>query len=105
MPSPLTLASLVVGYLVTLVLVRWVVLNKKEHPVSTVAWILAIVLLPYFGGVLYLFFGINRVERRKRQRRKAVRERLAKDRPRIAKYEIPVPEQFSEPERQLVHLL
>jgi len=105
MPSPLTLASLVVGYLVTLVLVRWVVLNKKEHPVSTVAWILAIVLLPYFGGVLYLFFGINRVERRKRQRRKAVRERLAKDRPRIAKYEIPVPEEFSEPERQIVHLL
>ncbi len=51
-----------------------------------------IVLLPYFGGVLYLFFGINRVERRKWQRRKAVRESAsAKDRPRIAKYEISGP--------------
>jgi len=105
MPSPLTLASLILGYLVTLILVRWVVLNKKEHPVSTVAWILAIVLLPYFGGVLYLFFGINRVERRKRHRRQTVKERLARSLPNIDKYEIPVPPEFTPTQRQMVTLL
>lgn len=105
MPSPLTLAGLIVGYLVTLVLVRWVVLNKKEHPVSTIAWILAIALLPYFGGVLYLFFGINRVERRKRHRRTRVRERLARVRPNIERYEIPTPKDFTPTQRQMVQLL
>lgn len=105
MPSPLTLASLIVGYLVTLILVRWVVLNKKEHPVSTVAWILAIVLLPYFGGVLYLFFGINRVERRKRHRRKTMKERLARTLPNIDQYEIPIPDCFTPTQRQMVQLI
>lgn len=105
MPSPITLASLIAAYLVTLVLVRWVVLNKKEQPVSTVAWILAIVLLPYFGGILYLFFGINRVERRKRHRRKTMKERLSRDLPRIGQYEVPVPAEFSESQRQLEKLL
>jgi cardiolipin synthase len=52
------------GYLLSLLSIRWVVLARRRHPASTVAWILAIVVLPYVGGVLYLFFGINRVERR-----------------------------------------
>ncbi|MBX3440471.1 MAG: cardiolipin synthase [Planctomycetaceae bacterium] len=60
----LRLFSLVLGYLVTLLLIRWVVLTQRRHPAATVAWILAIILLPYLGGLLYLFFGINRVERR-----------------------------------------
>jgi cardiolipin synthase A/B len=63
-----TLISLLVGYLVTLLLIRWVVLTKRRNTASSVAWILAIILLPYLGGVLYLFFGINRVDRRARQR-------------------------------------
>jgi cardiolipin synthase len=105
MPSPITIATLVAGYLITLILVRWVVLNKKEHPVSTVAWILAIVLLPYFGGVLYLFFGINRVERRKKDRRKKMKDRLSRDLPSLDRYEIPVPQDFTEPQRQLARLI
>jgi cardiolipin synthase A/B len=63
-----TLISLLVGYLVTLLLIRWVVLTKRRNTASSVAWILAIILLPYLGGILYLFFGINRVDRRTRQR-------------------------------------
>jgi cardiolipin synthase len=52
---------LLVGYLVTLVLIRWVVLTRKRQPASTIAWILTIIVLPYLGGMLYLFFGIARL--------------------------------------------
>ena len=54
----------VLGYLLTLVLIPWVLLLKKRQPVSTIAWIVSIVMLPGVGGLLFLFFGINRVERR-----------------------------------------
>lgn len=63
--------GLLFGYGLTLFLVRWVILTRRRQPASTVAWILAIVLLPYFGGLLFLFFGINRVDRRKKRRRAA----------------------------------
>ena len=52
------------GYLLTLALVRWVLLLKKDSPSSTVAWIMAIVFLPLLGGALFLLFGVNRVNRR-----------------------------------------
>lgn len=60
-----TTLGLILGYLGTLLLIRWVVLTHKQQPGVTIAWILTIVLIPILGGVLYLFFGINRVERRK----------------------------------------
>ncbi|OAI54492.1 hypothetical protein AYO47_10010, partial [Planctomyces sp. SCGC AG-212-M04] len=63
--------GLVLFYGLTLVLIRWVILTRRRQPASTVAWILAIVLIPYVGGLLFLFFGINRVERRKMRRRAA----------------------------------
>ena len=43
---------------------RWVLLLKKDSPASTVAWIMAIALLPFLGGLLFLIFGVNRVNRR-----------------------------------------
>lgn len=52
------------GYLITLALIPSILLQKKRHPSSTISWILTILLLPGLGGVLYLFFGINRVQRR-----------------------------------------
>lgn len=52
------------GYLLTLLLVPWVFLQRKKQPVATLAWIMAIVDLPYVGGLLFLIFGINRVARR-----------------------------------------
>lgn len=52
------------GYLITLLLVPFVLLQKRRQPVGTLAWIMAIVMLPYLGGVLFLLFGVNRVARR-----------------------------------------
>lgn len=52
------------GYLVTLLLVPAVVLQRRRNSSATLAWIMAICMLPYVGAGLYLVFGINRVERR-----------------------------------------
>ena len=82
-----TIASLIVGYLVTLLLIRWVLLTKRRNTASTVAWILAIILLPYLGGVLYLFFGVNRVDRRTQQRA-AVERDIGRQLPELDQYEI-----------------
>ena len=59
----LTIALSLAGYLLTLVLLRWVLLTRKE-PSSTVAWAMLIVLVPYVGGLLFVVFGVNRVNRR-----------------------------------------
>jgi cardiolipin synthase A/B len=60
-----------VGYLLTLVLVPWVLFWSKKESVSTVAWILAIVALPYVGGVCYLLFGQTHIVRRKIRRKRS----------------------------------
>lgn len=64
-------------YLATLLLIRWVLLTQSRTPAASVAWILAIIFLPIFGGILFIIFGINRVERRRRIR--AIAEREAQD--------------------------
>jgi len=61
----------VLGYLATLLLIRWVLLTPKRHSVSSVAWILVILTVPILGGVLFLLFGVNRVERRAEGKRRA----------------------------------
>ena len=63
----------VLGYVLTLALLPVVLLTKKKQPVSTVAWIMAIVTMPYFGALLFTVFGINRVERRLRGKQAATR--------------------------------
>jgi hypothetical protein len=52
--------SLVVGgYLLTLLLVPWALFQTRKQPVSMLAWITAIVTLPYAGGILFLLFGTS----------------------------------------------
>lgn len=64
-------AVTVLGYLLTLTLLPVVLLTKKQQSVSTVAWMMAIVTMPIFGGLMFLVFGINRVNRRLRSRQEA----------------------------------
>ena len=61
------------GYVLTLTLLPVVLLTKKKQPVSTVAWMMAIITMPYFGAFLFVVFGINRVERRLRGKKEATR--------------------------------
>ncbi len=88
-----TAISFVAGYLVTLLLIRMVILTRRRQPAATIAWILAIVMLPYVGGLLYLIFGVNRVERRAQKIAAAARD-IQEHLPELNRYEL-------EPEKQL----
>lgn len=47
-----------------LVLATWILFEKRS-PVATLAWILALIALPYVGLVVFFFFGSRRLERRR----------------------------------------
>lgn len=70
----------ILGYGLTLFLLPVVLLVKRRQPVSSVAWMLAIIFIPIGGAVLFLLFGINRVERRKASKLRST-EQLAEQRP------------------------
>lgn len=78
----------VLGYGLTLLLLPAVLLFKKRQPVSSVAWMLAIVFLPILGAVLFLVFGINRVERRKASKQRSA-EQLAEQQPQRSEHDRP----------------
>lgn len=101
--DPWSTTSLVAGYLVTLVLIRWVVLTRKRQPASTVAWILAIVLLPYVGGLLFLFFGVNRVQRRAETKEAATRD-IAEQIPDLDQYEQGISRALNDQQQRLMRL-
>jgi len=64
------LATLSLGTWLLIAWVLWAVvavigiLAQRRSPVSTLAWMLALLLMPYLGGVIYLFFGPRRLQRR-----------------------------------------
>ena len=102
-PTWLAAAVSVAGYLLTLVLVRWVLLLKKDSPASTVAWIMAIALVPYLGGLLFLIFGVNRVSRRAALK-SAGDARIDAVTPSLAEYRVFPSESDQEPDRTLMRL-
>ena len=75
----------ILGYGLTLLLLPVVLLLKKRRPVSSVAWILSIVFIPIGGAVLFLLFGINRIERRKASKQRSSQQ-LAEQRPPPTEY-------------------
>lgn len=81
--SLLGFASLL-GYATTLLLLPVVLLTKKEQPVSTVAWVMAIVTMPIVGAILFAVFGVNRVARRRLRSRQRIQESLGSLLPPIA---------------------
>ena len=102
--SPWWTASVTLaGYLLTLVLVRWVLLLKKDSPASTVAWIMTIVLLPFVGGLLFLVFGVNRVNRRAVAKR-AGELRVDALTPSQTEHRVFASESAQEPDRTLMRL-
>ena len=44
-------------YLLTVASIVVVVISENRNPIKTVAWILAVVFLPFIGIVWYAFFG------------------------------------------------
>lgn len=52
------------GYLITWALIPFILLRNKP-PVSTLAWVWAVILFPYVGPIFYLVFGDTRIARKK----------------------------------------
>ena len=62
-----------------------VLLRRQRPPAGAVAWLMAIVFLPYVGALLFVLFGLNRVKRRQQTwwklRRSRERRRRRSDQP------------------------
>ena len=52
MPSLVTIL-----YFLTVVFIAFLIILENRNPVKTISWILVLVLLPFLGIVIYLFFG------------------------------------------------
>lgn len=52
------------------------IINKRSNPAYKIAWIIPIMLFPIFGGLFYIFFGGNKVSKRKRCRMKIIEDRM-----------------------------
>jgi cardiolipin synthase len=77
LPEERWLLELLITLLYVIVVTGFVVLDRRR-PVSTMAWLLALLLVPIVGLVAYLVFGRLRVRRRRRRRaRRAVKPTLA----------------------------
>ena len=63
-----TAFGLLAAHGVELLLIRWVVLSPNRQPQASVAWILTIAFVPYLGGLLFLIFGVDRINRRRADR-------------------------------------
>ena len=93
----------VIGYVLTLTLLPIVLLTKKEQPVSTVAWMMAIVTMPYFGAFFFVLFGINRVGRRLRGKQVATKS-VSRTLPQLSRHHQLEHDQLNETQRELKRL-
>ena len=94
----LSLLVVIGGYLLTLLLVPYAFFQKRKQPVSTLAWITAIVTLPYVGSLLFLLIGINRVERRAALKL-ASRQEIGRKIPGLARFQL-LPGEALDPQTQ-----
>src|SRR5487761_2658519 len=68
-----------VAYLVAMIVV---IVLEKRSPISTIAWILALAMLPYVGLGVYFFIGPHRVKRKRMRHGRSsaeVRAQLAEE--------------------------
>jgi cardiolipin synthase A/B len=57
-------------------LIPVVLAQKTKTPVATLAWVWAILLLPVLGGVFFLLFGTERIQRKRLRMVAALKERV-----------------------------
>jgi cardiolipin synthase len=62
-PSPSSIFW--IGYLLTSWAIIPHILSRNKPPVSTLAWIWAVILFPFIGPLFYFVFGTERMERKK----------------------------------------
>jgi cardiolipin synthase A/B len=57
---------LIAAYFATWLMIPWILLARKR-PISTLAWIWAVMLFPFVGPIAYLLFGVDRITRARRR--------------------------------------
>src|SRR5947208_8964345 len=70
-------AAALANILIATLTIAWVLSIKKDST-SAIAWCLTVLLIPFFGALLFLVFGYQRVYRpliRKRKHKKQFRKR------------------------------
>jgi cardiolipin synthase len=92
------------GYLLTWGIIPHILLRNKP-PVSTLAWIWAVILFPYLGPLFYLVFGTERVERKKLRASREMAAAGVRAERQITAFTHALVESLPEPERAAVHLL
>lgn len=90
-----------IGWLMQLLLIPSLMLNRRKHPSSMIAWLVAMISSPIIGGVLYLLFGVNRVERKARRKARASRA-ITRSLPELSQYQYLPDEQLSRQQRELL---
>ena len=79
--NPWVTWSVTVAYVLTVILVIYVVLSENRNPVKSLAWVTVLLLMPLAGIIIYMFFGrsiknTRMISRRDRRRlKKAERAR------------------------------
>lgn len=103
MGSSVDIVVLVVGYLLAILTMLRIVMQRRE-PTATLAWVLGIILLPYFGVALYILVGrrrLNRQLRRRRVRAKVLEPHLERHSEGLADLLVPsAPDTMYKPEEQ-----
>lgn len=90
-----------IGWMMQLALIPILMLDRRKHPSSMAAWLIAMVSLPIVGGVLFLIFGINRVERKARRKAYASRA-LGRNLPELSQYQYFPDSQLSRQQAELM---
>jgi cardiolipin synthase len=63
------------GSIIISLLVVLFILNNKSNPVYKIAWIIPILILPIFGGLFYIFFGVNKLSKKRKLSMKSIFEK------------------------------
>lgn len=93
----------VIGILTQFALIPVLMLNRRKHPSSMTAWLMALLFLPLLGGVLFLVFGINRVERKARRKAFASRA-IGRNLPELSQYQYLPGAELSTQQKELMRI-
>src|SRR5687768_12385078 len=83
----------VLAYFLTWLLIPWVLLKRRVHESAAVAWIIAILFIPFAGAILCVLIGNMRWEKQSKQKRKAsehIQKAFADQHQRLAILELPL---------------
>ncbi|MCA9068389.1 MAG: PLDc N-terminal domain-containing protein, partial [Planctomycetaceae bacterium] len=97
----LTVVVTAISWLMQLLLIPSLMLNRRKHPSSMTAWLMAMISLPILGGVLYLLFGVNRVARKAHRKARASRA-VSRNLPELSQYNYLPDETLSQKQRELL---